>query len=304
MRIIKFLVGTLLFFVIAGGITALIGREVLLMLGAAKLRSSVSSLNSVARNTGSYLIECRNKLGGTSLEQPIDYLQLRFTSDTTYQLEVVCQRFYSDPIVISEEKLPPMVTKMPGYSGFIWGEGYSTTVGLEIYGRRSFVSLKDNTLLTEGDDTQENQVGPVTTCSGYGYTCCNPDTTQGQGNTETQALDCPATCFAACAEKPMVLSLTTEPFYNPQNREVTAGVGEPIAFNYLISNAGAPVYTVKIDYGDGQSDQAMAETGQFHHAYTCTQAECRYTARMTVVTDTGVTSVSSPLAQVQVVIRQ
>lgn len=302
MRIIKFLIGSLLFFALAGGATFLIGREILLMLGTAKLKSSVSTLNTIARNTGSYLQECRQKLGQNQLEQPIEALQLRFTSDTTYQLEVVCQRFYSDPIIISEEKLPPFVTKIPGYSGLIWGDGQTTSTGLEIYGRQSFITLTSNTL--EVTSQNEELAGPVTSCGGYGYTCCNPDTSQGQGEAQNHAVDCPATCFPSCVEKPVVLALTTEPFYDPRGRIVTAAADEPIAFNYIISPANAKLFSVKIDYGDGQSESTTVETGQFTHAYACSQPECRYTAAVSVVTDTGIVSVASPLAQVQVVIRR
>jgi hypothetical protein len=67
-----------------------------------------------ATRKAEYDTQCKQK-GGDGVKT----VQLRFTSSTEYQIEIVCGHFSNDPFIADTYVLPPMVKKVGGQSGFI-----------------------------------------------------------------------------------------------------------------------------------------------------------------------------------------
>ena len=298
MRVLRFLFISVIVIGIVGGIGAVIAREILLSWGVATVRSNVGQLRQIARNPQTYSTQCAQK-GATPTENGtvIESLQLRFTSDTAFVLEVVCAQFRLDPIQVGAGSLPMFVQKVPGSSGLTWGQ-VSSGVELTVFGRNRTVLVEDNQLFYEKPGIVNLGEGPTATCEGYGFECCQAETSQGVGDQLTQVTNCPRSCFNQCVERPVILSFTSDPFLNPQTRIALVKTGEVVTFNYVIDLPTTIDSQIIITFGDGQEEVLSESTGSTTHTYNCSQALCTYEAVLSVSSTEGITAAVTPITKI------
>lgn len=296
MRIVMSLLFSFVALVLSAGAVFLIVREGLLMWSMQELRQSAAQMRKLAVNIGPYGVECRKK-GVLEDENVVTAIQLRFLNDTEYVIEIVCGQFKLDPILVATKKLPFMVKKVPGSAGIIWG-GAPSGVRVELWGRTRAMLQENKQLFYTSNPKEELGITPLSSCGGYGYSCCAEESAQGLGDQLEQALDCPRTCYASCQRRPVVLSLSTDPFYDPETRTLGALPGDVITFVYVIdSPAGG---SVVLDYGDGTKETVTTMSGTTTHQYQCATAVCTYKMKLKVTDTAGVTSVDTPVSQVTV----
>lgn len=298
MRILKFLLTSILIVAILGGVGFLVTREALLIWGVAKLRTSLSQLKQIDRNRDNYISECR-KQGAELNENIISRLQLRFVSDREFVLEVICAQFQLSPILVGEVSLPPFVTKVPGSSGVIWGDDQSGVV-LSVWGRQRAVIVEQRELIYETPkESLSFSNGPTTSCQGYGFVCCQEETSQGTGDQYTGVTDCPRSCYSACVSRPVVLSFVSDPFMDPQTRVASISSGETVTFTYVVDSQ-KPLSEVRIVYGDGQTEAAAESDGSFTHTYLCNSGACQNEVFLTATDVTGATAVLTPVSKISI----
>ena len=311
MRILK----SLLTFTVMIGLfcvmALLIVREILLAVGVNQVTASVKELKQI-ESKGQYVNECLSK-GSVPVEgEDILALQLRFTSDTEYVTEVVCRQFTFDPITINTVSLSPLVKKLPGDSGIIWGD-YQSGIHLSALGRQGYVYVEDREILNGYREVLglNFETEPVASCSGYGFTCCQEGFEQGVGDQLVGATDCPKSCFSSCQERPVVLSFNSHPFFDTKTRIVQIKSNQTVTFSYVVSDTQVDSFSVKdveksdpfsytiltlaeslfekkadtaipeealvvVDFGDGKQEVLSELQGSVSHAYTCDKASCQY----------------------------
>ncbi len=318
MRVFKYLLTTLFLVVVVSGVGFLALRLILLTASTKKLEDSLEVLKlSAARNVAS--TECFELAGGNSaLDQPVVY-QIRFLNDTDYVLEAVCPLNQSNPIELGANSLAAFVKKVPGKSGFVWDESFDTGIEIEVFGELAQFLAKNasayvdsrlitrsrqiviengvvNTAATALPDSQQ----PVATCEGYGFTCCDTISQVGSGGQLAGAGQCSDNCFQQCLNRPVVLSFATNPFFNPNTRQVDVAVGTPITFAFVVDEKDTEDFEVVIDFGDGQSETFYARQGQVVHEYDCDDPFCSYTAELIVTDPDGLSSIETPISEIAV----
>jgi hypothetical protein len=295
MRILRFILTSGLLIGVIAVLGFFIGREVWLEVASAQVRSAAQELRQIARNPQGYAEQClqRGSLRGQSL---IESLQVRFIDDRSYVIEAVCNQFRLDPIVINSGTLPLFVTKLPGSSGITWGEK-SSGVTVALWGRTRSVLVENEEITKPSSIDLKRVSGPVTSCQGYGYQCCDAAVSMGEGEPFAQVLDCPKSCFASCQARPILLSFSSDPFPDPATRELEARAGEPITFSYILELPSGRVPTVTVDYGDGEVATSAKDNDSLSHTYSCLQALCRYQVDLKVVDDTGSTTNETPISR-------
>jgi len=299
MRILKFLFTSFIVLLLLAGASFLIAREALLFWSTIKINNTLNTLLYIQHNQTNYIKQCKLK-GNTGTTKVLSRLQLRFISPQNYVAEVICDQFPNDPIVIEQNSLPPFVQKVVGYSGVIWGTQPSG-VQFELWGRQSNTGVI-NEDIQSSSSYQPKQLQPQTSCSGYGQTCCQIDTQQGIGDVNSLANDCPENCFTSCQERPVVLSFTTDPFFDEQSRVLKIQPDTVVTFSYVASSTQKQLPTVTINYGDGtnSTDTNNGLTGQFNHTYACVSSSCTFSAHLTVQDQLGIDSASTPIANISV----
>lgn len=300
MRIIKFIFRSLLFLSIAGGLAFLISREVLLFMGVSKIKSSLSTLSSASVQK-SYFNKCKEKGSVIIGEDGLATLQLRFISSNEYLLEILCSQLSIDPIVIGQDQLPLLVTKVDGRSGIVWGDDRSGLT-LEILGRQKSIGIEDR-LITSFPDQAELGVEPANSCEGYGFSCCNLESQQGVGKLFSTVTDCPRSCYGSCESRPVVLAFNTQPFLDLKERVVSIESGESVDFSFVVDAGSSHAVSVKIDYGDGQKDVFSTLKQRVTHLYTCSRDECTYRVRLTVEDERGITAAELPVMSLVVKVK-
>lgn len=286
---------------IAAVMGGLIAREVLLFWAASQLRSSLSTLRKMHFQQ-TYFNDCRQK-GTLYIEgEEFALLQLRFLSSRKYQVEVLCSQFSLDPVVVDTQELPPLVRKTPGSAGIVFGEAPSA-VQLELFGRTTRVGVENLQSRWFSND-ESLGLDPVSSCQGYGFSCCDVLAQQGVGNVLPQAADCPKSCFARCSSRPLLLSFTTQPFADPKTRTVQIIAGQSVSFNYVSEPGEASSVQVSLDYGDGQIETFTTPFGMASHTYRCQASQCQYTARIIIQDDRGVTSAQTTVSELSIVATQ
>lgn len=283
------------------GIVFLITRELMLIGAVSQVRSSINLLRRTAANTGAYAQECRQR-GVTDEEtSSIAAVQLRFDSPTSYVLEVVCNQFALDPIEVERQNLPTFAKKTTGSSGLEWGEQLSG-IGIEVLGRSRGIFVQGRDIWYDSVDKTVGLPGPLTTCEGHGFNCCQTETSQGAGLVMTEVTDCPQNCFERCELRPLVLSLTTQPFYEQATRVLTSQSGQPIEVGFVIDPQGAQELKVELDFGDGTIDRFEQFQGRASHTYTCAQASCEYEITLQAFNEQDIESVLTSISKVKVVV--
>lgn len=300
MRIIKFIFKSVVFVVLIGGIVFLLAREILMIAGVEKIKSSLSILRNVAVQK-SYFEKCREK--GTIFIDGDDpaKIQLRFISNNEYVLEVLCSQFSIDPILLGQEQLPVFVNKVAGNSGIVWGDVRSA-IALEIFNRQKKIGVEDRVITTFSADS-ELGIGPISSCAGYGFSCCKYESEQGFGKQFNDSVDCPKTCFSSCVSRPVVLAFNTQPFLDLQKRSVTIATGEDVKFSFVIDAGSNNLSIVKLDYGDGKTDSFYVDKHTSTHTYQCSKQECLYRVKLTAEDENGVSTVDLPIANMIVLVK-
>ncbi len=319
MRVLKLLFSALVIFLVLTLIAFFITREALLYLGTSRIKSSLREL-SLARNKGSFVSQCK-QLGSTyTAGEDIVSYQLRFLSSQEFVLEAVCNQFPLDPITIKRVSLPQFVSKVPGTSGFKLN--YSQNgVELQVFAQEleklqeasnldlsKLVRVKDlvaddGVVIASGSNGYLGN-GPVTTCVGYGYQCCEDVTHIGVGNRIEGLVDCEQNCYLTCAKRPVILSFNTNPLVNPSMRTLHINNGETVEFTY-IADAGKNVSVVGvINFGDGKKTSVSGLAGQTSHVYSCTKSSCDYLTQLFLEDNWGVKSADTHISRIRVVVRK
>lgn len=318
MRIIKYLFTALLAFIVIGAVVFFVGREVLIRWGVSSVKHSLSDLQKVAK-TDRYINECdRRSEGSVATQGEVSY-QLRFISSTEYMLEAVCSQFSLNPILIDRRVLPNFITKSPGSSGFFWSDGVTNAIELVAFAdieskiqeyakfdtsfltRRKNVVVSDRVVMTQSESTTAHD-GPVTSCQGYGYQCCDQNAEIGIGDQLVGVQACEQSCFSACAPRPMVLSFNSNPFFDVRNRTVSVNSGEMVEFLFVGDAASPDDLKALVEFGDGQNEEMVGAQGHTAHTYICPQGECEFTAKLLLTDTWGVSSAQTPVSQIKVVV--
>lgn len=300
MRIIKFILKSTLALLVFSLIGALVAREILLMMGISTIKSSLTKLRRTALD-GSYYEQCRSQ-GAIPIEGEVDaILQLRFASPTTYKVEVLCNPYSFEPIVLAQEKLPPLVKKVAGDSGVVWGEELSG-VRVEILGRQATVGVKNRQVM-QLDKNSELGVSPKTTCAGFGYHCCQSESELGQGRQLQIVTDCPKSCYQVCQKRPVLLSLRTQPAAADIKQPVVIEAGSRLTFHYLLDNPSSSELQVKLNYGDGKTEVLTQAEGQVQHRYQCQKERCLYQFKLMAETEDGIKTANLPINNLQIVVK-
>ena len=317
MRILRLIISAFLLFsiVIVGGFFVL--RELLLYWGTSNIRSSLREL-SLSASRGSYSSQC-SALGSSLVagESLVTY-QLRFITSSDYLVEAVCEGFQYDPIIIAQGSLPEFVTKVPGTSGFKLSFEQSG-IQLEVFAPEiaqmtkttgfdfSFLTkqkeiIAENGVVVKDAVAQQLGNGPVTVCVGYGYQCCNEVSHFGVGDRITGLPDCEQSCYAACATRPVLLSLNTNPLLDPRTRTITIPSGSPVEFTYVADSGEATSMSGILDFGDGKKAPVSGLAGHFSHTYECLSSRCEYVASVTLEDNWGVKSANLQMSKVTIIV--
>jgi hypothetical protein len=175
-------------------------------------------------------------------------------------------------------------------------------VGLEVLGRKRDVYVEQQDVKMAANGVTSYGVSPVSTCGGYGYLCCQPETQSGVGELYAQVTDCPKTCYSSCKARPVILSFTADPFPQGSPRTVSIGSGEPVSFSFVASTAADPHLLVTIDFGDGQTQEFRETTGSTNHEYVCASGNCQFQAAVTARDGAGGVAAVTSLTQIRIVV--
>lgn len=317
MRVLRILF-TGFFTIIVLAVGAFFGaREVLLWWASNSITASIEELGR-SEIKGAFAQQCQRLVGSDVFTSITAEYQLRFLTDREYTLEVVCDESAKNPILISRKKLPLLVSKVPGSSGILPDaplSGIRLTVFAEQLGfvrelvghipdflvRERAVVLSQGAVLAD-KDPEELGVGPVTSCEGYGFMCCDAQTQMGAGESLAGAQDCPSSCFSSCITRPVLLSFTTDPFINPQTRSLTVAPGGTVSFHYVADAGKSDELNAILRFGDGEQVQLQGTTGSTEHKYTCPRQSCTYTAQIELSDTWGVRSLPGKLYTVAVTV--
>jgi len=300
MRVISFFFKSLMFLVVVGGLTFLISREVLLNISITQLKTGTSTLRAQKLQPGQPTVQCTNSPFAEVPVGIVEALQLTFTTNQAFQAELVCDSSIREPMILASFKLAPFVTKKPGSSGLLWGK---TTTGLtlQLWGRQKSVILSGGELISNDGPLQiALQPGPIATCNAYGFTCCGEASGLGQGDQTMRVRDCPASCFALCVARPVLLAFTSQPFADPATRSLTLSDIKEVTFNYVVDFGAAKGGTVTIYFGDGQTQMLTDSSGSFTHQYLCAANACEYQSILTVSDTQGLQAMATNLSMIKI----
>lgn len=263
------------------------------------VKDELESLNPDSGRTEHREQSCVNAPGSSPYSVPIAY-QLRFLTDSEYQVELVCSYIEEAPVLMRTGKLPFLVTKLPGSTGFYYSlsKREQSSVGLSaIWFTRFFVL--DGITVSKSNSLVKN-VNPISVCSGYGYTCCEQGVYAGVGDVNSNAKDCPSTCFSACSPLPYVESFNADPYPLDGSTIQMQGTSQNVIFSYAASSRGPKIAYVTINYGDGSQDKSVEKSGIFTHQFECASS-CRIPVTLTATDVTGQVSVENPHATLYIV---
>ena len=315
MRIIRFFLKFTVIMMVLAVSVFLLAREALLLSASHTLKGSLSELVLIS-NRGSYASSCRAKGITDYVGSSHPVLQLRFISDTEYVLEVNCVENSVEPVLLMQKTLPPFVQKKQGGSGFTLEQQRSA---VELVAFQEIEDLIDSWLFFDADfiarsvsiTAEAGEVidastpfdyenGPITSCSGYGYFCCDAVSQKGVGDSITGLTGCAGSCYSHWVSRPLVLSFTTSPFFEFTTRTLAIRKGEAVEFSYVSDPGSGNTVRVTIDFGDGESEVLQTETGTAVHTYRCAAANCEYTATVRLVDNWGVESSPTEVSKVTI----
>lgn len=337
MRVFRSLVLFILLVVFFGAIFFFVSREFFLVLGINKIRSSLALLKQVEARE-QFVGECSTR-GSVRIEgEDFVRYQLRFENNKDYVLEAVCNGFSLSPILIESNSLPYLVEKNIGQSGILWGD-YLSGIKLSVLGRTGIIYVEDrniNTRYSNSTDLSGSFLQPIASCLNYGFSCCQEDFEKGMGDALTIVTDCPKSCYSQCKPRPVVLSFTSQPFFDPKSRNLSINSGEEVTFFYVISdsqenpfaqeetdkklsfftsiyNFGQTLLDIKnakeekikpkivIDFGDGDQELLNDLQGSMPHVYFCSKNQgCKFDAVISASNSQNVESANNILSNIKV----
>jgi hypothetical protein len=308
-----------MFFLILFGLSSLIGIvyvvwvEATVRLAAWELRKDMEQVTIwAAQQNKNHIQQCAERLESEEIEgkqlpapgaplYPIQGYQMRFISQDSYVLELVCNRKPVRILELDEGKLTRGLTKTNG-SGILVPvrketEGYDDLTGLVAvkFGYRTLgVGVISGSLgwrVEQGDgNIDEGLSVPNTTCAGWGSFCCSTVLEMGEGSLEPRAIDCPETCFSHCGQRPVLVFFNTSPLLDYTTRTLTLfGNSVEVTFGYEVNDADNAVQQVVIEYGDGTRYETSQEKGLVTHTYRCATGECRFDASIAATDVLGYT---------------
>lgn len=303
MRILRYLLISIAIIVSVSVLTFFVAREALLTWSVWGVKDALGDLQAAAVNPVTHSDKCTQFRVSNAQLARVQSVELTFVNDRKYQLQIVCEDYAYQPVVLKQYELGPLVTKVPGSAGFVWSETIPTMVSVQLWGRTQTITLNNGKVtVTQGLPLVNTTLSPKATCQGFGYQCCNADSTQGAGSSATGATDCPRTCFAQCLVRPVVLSLNTQPFYDPATRTVAIQSGQDVLFNFTTNLSPDKVKATVLEFGDGQVYQTASPSGEVSHTYVCTDQMCEYQSRL-IITDTqNLSNPTNAVSQVKVMV--
>lgn len=302
MRILKLLFFSCILVAVVSGISFLLVREVLLSLAVTQVKSGVTVLKQLKLSPGMPAVQCTSSNLANVPLVPVEAIQLAFTSATDFQAEVICETPLREPQVVATFTLPPFVKKMPGTAGLLWGK--NSGIVLELWGRHRSVLLTDQEVSVSHQVVNVSQGQPlIATCQGYGFSCCGTDAAVGQGEQTDQVRDCPKSCYASCLARPVVLSFTSQPFFDPQTRTLTVGASEAVTFNYVVDFGATQAGTLTFDFGDGATEMFTDAVGTVEHLFSCPADSCEFPVKVFVSDTQGTRSIDTTISQMKVLVK-
>jgi hypothetical protein len=316
MRTLSTLLSPLVFLLIIGVAGFFISREYLLYQGVVDFKKSVQALQKMT-NTADQMCQSRvPDLLEVRGDQQSALPYLKFIDSKQYVIEVLCPTQSFDPQTLATYQLFTQITKVPGTSGILMEPEGTSGVELAVFadlqnkldaliGRRiPFIEKTRSVAVLDGQVVElaageDLGAGPLATCQGYGFKCCQPEVSIGNGDFIQGAIGCEQACYSSCTARPVILSFSSNPFMDVRSRTVTIDSGNSIDFAFAAETA-AKKFQVVIDYGDGETDIFTTETGESTHAYSCSQAECLYTAGISITDADGVTSMETGVTSLTV----
>ncbi len=240
MRIIKYLLIIVLILLILSPFEYQLMKKYLLWKTTNQIRDDLRRVQSYRtdRNT---IARCKklikNDLNGGKYS-PVS--QLRFISDTEYNLEVVCGDYVQKPITKTMKRLPIFVKKVSNSAGFLWDRKEISGITLDALGEQASMWLDGYEIKTTLDAFDKDEVavipnftiGPIANCAGYGYECCDVFSQKGMGQQNKYNLDCEDNCYAQCVDLPVVLKFDTQPFKLPNKDVLNIAEGQKVIFDY------------------------------------------------------------------------
>ncbi|MEP7167379.1 MAG: hypothetical protein ABI758_05365 [Candidatus Woesebacteria bacterium] len=304
MRIVGFFIRSLLTLAVLAVIVYLIGGQIWMAVGLGTFFSDISRLEDAVTDVVSDSRLCQSA-PASSVYSTAKAVQLRFTDERSYRVEIVCTLIEDTPVALVEGKLPMFIQKAPGSSGFYVNLSAPEATSFTIRSLRAEKKLVfDEKLLVAGSALPQltSAAVPRTSCAGFGSKCCQSATEKGVGTAQSAGvLDCPGACFSSCQSIPSVVALTSDPY--PSNNEVIMNeTSLTVTFSYTTTYPGGKISKVTIDYGDGSTDDSTETIGVFTHTYTCV-GPCRYKAGLHVVDSSGNSSVESDASTLYIVRR-
>ncbi len=298
----------------------LVVREWFYWQGISKFRASAVSL----RNLSTQDCGVKDQEGNVTPLPAIK--QLRFSSPTAYFVEVSCPDLQTEPVLSNPHALVAFMSKKQGPAGFIANPEipeqviilsvFENVPGLLPEKFRFLVSwvpkevaivMKNGVQIEEkpvGEVRLSKDLGPISQCEGYGFTCCNALSEVGTGTAIEGLPACDGRCYEKCLSRPVLLSLETNPFSEWSAREVRLNKGATLEVAYVAEDAGKQgPWVATVSFGDGQSQTGQGLEGSFSHTYNCATESCEYILGVTVTNALGATSVLSPIAQMKVIVR-
>lgn len=319
MRIIKLLFSAIIIFFIITVAGFFVARESLLFWGTSKIKNSLGTL-TLSKSRDSFISQCK-QLGSTFVNgEDIVTYRLRFLSSNEYLLEAVCSQFSFDPILMEQVVLPSFVTKVPGTSGFLLSSkpngielqvfseeinkiSEAIKIDLSSLLRRKTIIAEEGVIISNANEALLGG-GPVTSCNGYGYECCQDVSQTGVGNKITGLVDCEKSCYSSCATRPVVLSFNSNPLFDPKARSLTTSSGGTVEFTYVADAGKATTVGGILDFGDGKKLPISGLASQSSHTYTCTKASCEYTVRLVLEDNWGVESAETNISKIKIIVRK
>lgn len=315
MKLLTTFISIVVFVLFLSGVAFYFTREYFLYRGVENFKKSVL----VVKRNASASTACADKapdlLGVIDSDtQPVT--QLRFISSTEYVAEVLCPGYSFDPNTISQQSLDDYMTKLPGSSGLLLGtertgvelavfqqlqKEINTTLGTNftfIQKNRSVV-MEGGSFVTSLPD-EDLGVGPIASCQGFGYQCCQSDSQVGVGDPLLGAVGCEQSCYSSCIQRPVVLSMNTNPFFDVKTRTLNIRSGESVDFAYVLDTGASETVQVIMDYGDGMSENSTEKTATLSHVYNCAADACEYQATLIATDAFGTQSAITPISQLQI----
>lgn len=292
-----------LFIALAVGLVAFFGgRELYVFYVRWGVLQSVNDIQNLVAFPGQYHTRCAEEFSNLGIASGLNGFQIRFLDEKNYAIEAVCAYDTTKPIVIKKQTLPMFSKKLPGSSGILIniGSPAPSQFRLDILGRTTAVVLEQKSDVLE--DT--SAVYPISVCAGWGYQCCNAETEVAKKDVVTaDAIDCPQSCAPVCQKRPLIYSFNAAPSYNALTRTVNARSNAIVDFAYVIGDADGSITRATIDFGDGNVEDVPTQgSGRAEHSYLCPSSTCTYTAKLLLIDNADLNSLSNQTSQIRVVV--